>query len=166
MKSTKNIIISIVSIAILSSLQTSSITAAAVNVGPNFEIINKANQSIGIKVKTASGEFTELIKPSGKSSTKNINSQGTITITVCSKMSAEQESKFGSSKPLTYADTLGCDEFTITPQGKTVFLSWDLEKRPRLYPQSGPLAGFGKVVGMKSASGYSLSNNVSSSLIK
>lgn len=167
MNNIKKIIISIISITTLSSLQMSLITASAVEIETNFAIVNKAQQAIGIQVETATDGFRTVIKQNHTFSKTNVNTRGEITITVCPNISsAEQESRFMGLKQLTYADLLGSEKFTINAKGKNVYLTWNPAKRPSLYPQTGPLMGLGKMIGMKGPSGLSLENNVSSSEIQ
>jgi uncharacterized protein (DUF3820 family) len=53
--------------------------------------------------------------------------------------------------------------YIIDAPGKTKYVTWDGKK---LYPRTGSLGGFGKVLGMKTDTGLSLANNVSSSQIR
>ena len=54
-------------------------------------------------------------------------------------------------------------KYMIDAPGKTKYVTWNGKT---LYPRTGALGGFGKVIGMKTDTGLSLSNNVSSNQIE
>ena len=56
--------------------------------------------------------------------------------------------------------------YVLYAPGKTKYVTWNPTRRPSLYPQTGPLGGFGKIMGMKTDSGLSLKNNLSGGQIE
>ena len=120
---------------------------------PVIEITNKSNQNIQANItdETSGKDITTAyISPNQRwnSGTRVIDMNNTLRIEVTTQK-ASTGFKQGTR-----------ETFIINAPGKTKYLSWNPEKSMPLYPQTGPLAGFGKIVGMKNESGYSLSNNV------
>jgi hypothetical protein len=123
---------------------------------PVVEITNKSNESIQVNIADAGTNVRKDIATAYVSPNQRWNS-GDRVIDMNNKLLIEV-----STKANTYAPKV----FFINAPGKTKYLSWDPSKSMPLYPQTGPLAGFGKMLGMKTASGLSLDNNVSASQIQ
>lgn len=147
----KNLLISIVYILTLASFQ--STFAGTKTEGPGFEVYNKENQHVFIKImidkkdfsasiwKTKEDEYS--IKPGGKLE-KDIDTSKNIDIII-----------YDSSKHKMLWYKLNAPE-------KTKYLTWNPAKNPPLYPQTGPFLG---LTG-KSDSGYPLNNNINQSQIE
>lgn len=151
MKNTKNIVCAL-SIAVSFGSQCSQNE-------PVIEIRNKSKQRIRVRVYNNTGKLKAsensidgnkdgLIRWQVPSNIININDNIKIEIT-------EQPTDLHKSKI-----------FTIDAPGKTKYLSWDSNRTPSLYPQSGPLAGLSTMIGMKTTSNLSLKNNISAGQIK
>ena len=142
MKNIKNILFLLANVTIV----TSSNTQAA----PTFELYNKADKAIAIVLGRQ-----EYIVQSMKQFALNMNTSNTIYLEVYPNTSSVQELRMKMAE-------YNPNKFRINALGKTVYLSWSPTKGMPLYPQTGPLMG---LMG-KTESGYSLKNNLSSSMIQ
>ncbi|HLJ31834.1 MAG TPA: hypothetical protein VKU36_05320 [Candidatus Babeliales bacterium] len=144
MKNLKNIAFSLV---ILSGIIASSTHATN---DPNVEVFNKSKYDVIVKLIT---DKTHQVQRVPQDHTWQIALPGTTT---------------GVAIVITCNDTRTVNEFEVKPGNKTVYVSWNPEKKPALYPQTGPLMGLlGKYnPNGKTNSGLPLNNNVSSSQIK
>jgi len=126
------------------------VTSLSIAAVPNFELYNKANKAIGMVLGSQ-----QYIVQSMQQLPLTTNTSSTIYVEVYpdTNSTAELKMKMAEFNP---------HKFRIDAAGKTVYLSWNPSKSPSLYPQTGPLMG---LMG-KTESGYSLSNNITSSAIK
>jgi hypothetical protein len=138
MKNIKNIIFTIVSVALF-SISTN-------HAEPNFELYNKDKAPIGVMI----GSQQQIVQ-ANKQLALTINSSQSLYIEVYPNTSIKENMMMVTPY-----------KFKINAQGKTVYLSWNPTKSSPLYPQTGPLMG---LMG-KTESGLSLSNNISSSNIQ
>jgi len=149
MKNIKNILLSISSMIVI-IFSSQSATAA-----PNFEVFNKANEPIGIRIFADQDVYTDIVKPgTGNQYQKSIDTSGSVEVEIypdtATTLSLNSQLKFD----------LGRNKFVIKANGKTVFLTWNPKESPSLYPQTGKglLRSFG---GAKtSESGHPLANNI------
>jgi hypothetical protein len=124
--------------------------------GPGFELFNKAKGAISIAV---------IIDGTLKS--QNVSSGGKFLLDV----DLSKPIRIGIYNQPTQGISTSFFSGAITPQpnyvyelnasGKTKYVTWNPEKAPYLYPQTGPLMGFTG----KSDSGYPLGSNLSQSQI-
>ncbi len=166
MKNTKNIFFSILAITLflisqssLASEQLAKKSSALVKKmqGPGFEVFNKSANTITITIFMNEKflRYADIAPQQGFSLDIDVN----------------QPIQLGVYDPKTKVST-GTFSREITPKapyfytlnapGKTKYLTWSPDKSTPLYPQTGPLMGLGKMIGMKSRSGYPLDNNISS----
>lgn len=152
MKNTKNIFVSMVVIA--AALGSSQIIQSAEFFNePAVAIYNKSKEDITVNIMNLENNVAYIMGIPGEK-------EGRYDADINSRLRFEIWSQSDSNKE----KTLGV--FSIDAPGKTKYISWDPAKSPALYPQTGPLMGFGKLVGMKSKFGLSLKNNVTPSQIK
>ncbi len=160
MKNTKNIFLSIAVITLFLASQPSTASASApasrataTSQEPNFEISNKSKDDIVVYLSygdyKSSGPL--MVKPQERKRYQiGLNDQCFITINTFPKDKSKK---------------LGVFSYKINAPGKTKYVTWNPDKPSALYPQTGPLAGFGRLIGMKTESGLSLQNNLSASQI-
>jgi hypothetical protein len=147
MKNIKNILTAVVTAAVLYCSQT--IQCSASLSAPDVEIYNKSNEDITVFITNLDNQVPRSINVAKGMAVKydtDINSELKFEIWSLSNKNA--------NRLLAVA--------TINAPGKTKYLTWNPEKKPSLYPQTGPLLG---LMG-KTQSGLSLKDNVSSSMIK
>jgi hypothetical protein len=139
MKNTKNII--------LGAMLVMGISTKAVSTDPNFEFYNKSKAPAHVFVTVNDAFNIAENVDAGKVLRRTVQPNSSITVEITPADSTSQI-------------------FELNPAGKTAYVSWNPEKKPALYPQTGPLMGVGKMIGMKSHSGLSLKNNLSASQIE
>ncbi len=147
MKNIKNILTAVVTAAVLYCPQT--IQCSAPLNAPDVEIYNKSNEDITVFITNLDNQVPRSINVAKGMAVKydtDINSELKFEIWSLSNKNA--------NRLLAVA--------TINAPGKTKYLTWNPEKKPSLYPQTGPLLG---LMG-KTQSGLSLKDNISSSMIK
>ncbi|HLJ31832.1 MAG TPA: hypothetical protein VKU36_05310 [Candidatus Babeliales bacterium] len=140
MKNTKNII--------LGAMLVMVVTTKAVSTDPNFEFYNKSNAPAHVFVTVNDAFSIAENVDAGKILRQTVKPNSSITVEI------------------TPASGGASQTFELNPADKTAYVSWNPEKKPALYPQTGPLKGIGKMLGMKSNSGLSLKNNLSASQIE
>ena len=153
MKNIKCLFTSIISAITFLSMQ-SAIAA------PNFEMFNKANEPIGIRILANQDVYTDIVKPGTNNQyQKSINTSGAVEVEIypdtATTTNLTSQMKFNPTK----------FKYSINANGKTVFLTWNPKETPSLYPQTGKglLRSFG---GAKtSESGHSLTNNITQAQI-
>lgn len=147
MKNIKNILTVVVTTAVLYCSQT--IQCSRSLSAPNIEIYNKSNEEITVLITNVDNQVPRAITVPKGMAVKydaDINSELRFEIWSLSKLN---EKRFLATA-------------TINAPGKTKYLTWNPEKKPSLYPQTGPLLG---LMG-KTQSGLSLKDNLSPSMIK
>jgi hypothetical protein len=145
MKNTKNIFLPIATITLFLTIQT-----AVASQEPNFEITNKSTTDISVYLAHGNNQSKGMLVKPQQRQQYQINPNDSCVIII----NTEDESGFGRFN------------YSLDAPGKTKYVTWNPDKKPALYPQTGPLAGFGKLIGMKTASGLSLNNNIAAGQIK
>jgi hypothetical protein len=138
MKNTKTTLFSVASSTII------LLNLQAAQAEPNFEIFNKAKNSIGIGIMTKDLNNKKIIYKAIVESqdqfSDTVNSSSGIIIDICpntyTMKDLEQQLLYGSRD---------VQRFNIIPQGRTIYITWnpDDETKPSpLYPQTGPWKGW------------------------
>jgi len=141
------------SILVKMTLLIATVTSYTLQAAPNFEIYNKSKTPIKVRVSNIRGEATESSVPADQVWRTTVNSV-----------------LHGFRVAITTADN-DLEVFDLHPEDKdeTAYVSFDPNKRPALYPQTGPLMGlmgkhnpfFGQT-----KSGLPLTHNIASVNIK
>lgn len=153
MKSIKNILLAVASITAFATSQ-SSIAA------PNFEVMNKAAEPIGIRIFAGPDTYMDIVQPGTQAQyQKNIATSGSISVEVY----PETNTTISLNSKIKYNPTK--HKYLINANGKIVFLTWDPTKSTPLYPQTGK--GFLRSLGgpKTSESGQPLADNITANQI-
>jgi hypothetical protein len=129
-----------------------AVTAISLYADPVVEINNKSKRAISVTISTVKGDKLNVLE------------QGTINADTAWESTKVVD--LNTILWITVHDPLEpIRKFHIDAPGKTKYLTWSPDKSISLYPRTGPLMGLGKLIGMKSKSGYSLNNNLSAGQI-
>ena len=134
MKHIKMIAIAIIATTILGY---TSLEAAG-----NFELFNKSNEGVEVEIKSGSNRQTIIVNP-GDQKQATVDSNQIVYLKITGRASKK------------------VSKWELDANGKTKYITYNPQKKPAVYPQTGPLMGF---MG-KTESGLSLKNNLSSSNI-
>jgi hypothetical protein len=166
MKSVKNIFLSIATITLAvisqSSIASQQLAQKSSDLvkklqGPGFEVFNKSANTITVTIFINEKflRYADIAPQQGFALDIDLNQPMQLGV-------YDPRTKISTGTFSRQIEPKAKYFYTLNAPGKTKYLSWDPTKSMPLYPQTGPLMGLGKMIGMKSRSGYPLDNNISS----
>src|SRR5579871_3431439 len=115
MKHIKMIAIAIIATTILGY---TSLEAAG-----NFELFNKSNEGVEVEIKSGSNRQTIIVNP-GDQKQATVDSNQIVYLKITGRASKK------------------VSKWELDANGKTKYITYNPQKKPAVYPQTGPLMGF------------------------